>query len=133
MAKEIFTEALLWNVIDEKDTAEGKKQPLNLRCKVDNGSTYIILPETVAQELNLIRPGKIKMRYADTRESEKEVALGLRVKILDRDIVTKAITEPERETVLIGALALEEMDLIADHGQVRTSPRSEKGLVEPIE
>ncbi len=55
------------------------------------------------------------MRYADGRRAlRKEVEL-VHVKLLNRGSVFNAIVEPKRESALIGAIVLEDLDFLVDN------------------
>jgi predicted aspartyl protease len=64
--------------------------------------------------LGLKPSGKTKVKYADGRIEEKEVAFGLRIELLGRNTECRAIIEKEGAKPLIGQIVLEDTDLLVD-------------------
>ena len=52
------------------------------------------------------------MRYADGRRATRPVVSNVWLQLLGRDGVFSAVIEPDREDALIGAIVLEELDLL---------------------
>ncbi|MBI3099201.1 MAG: hypothetical protein HYY93_13320 [Planctomycetes bacterium] len=138
MAKKIEQEIELWNLFHEREVKAGRRRPLRVIAKVDNGSSFTVLPATVAAQLRLISGGPVWVRYADERRARKEKVQGLKLRIPglpDREITTDALVEPKRTTVLLGCEELERLDMVADHkaGVLRPRPGTEKGITAEIE
>lgn len=136
--KEIREEADLWNVVDSGEIAAGRKASVRVSLKVDNGSMEVVIPESLANQLALPRlPKKRRVRFADGRTAEKEVAEGLRLRLprLDREWLGFAVVEPGRDTVFLSCEAMENMDIIADHreGCLKVRPGTENGQISIIE
>ncbi len=92
---------------------------------VDSGATKLVLPQAVVKRLGLPLGNKIQVRYADGRKVRREGAEGVYVELLGRHGTFTAICEPKRETALIGAIVLEDLDLLVDcAAQRRRPPRS---------
>jgi hypothetical protein len=53
--------------------------------------------------------------------------------LLGRDGVFKGAVEPKRDTVLIGAIVLEDLDFLVDCTNLRLVPRDPKYVVNEIE
>jgi len=122
----ILVKTKIWNIFDEEKVRKGEISPLEVDALVDTGATLSVIPESIAQKLNLLRQEKkITVRYANGKKEEKEVAMGLIVEILNREGETKAIIEPQAVQVLIGQIVLEEMDLIPDPKNGKLIPRPE--------
>src|SRR5207249_2269926 len=100
---------------------------------VDSGATRLVLPQAVAKQLGLTLGNKIKVRYADDRKAERHEAEGVYVELLGRNGTFKAIVEPRRKTALIGAIVLEDLDLLVDCQQQRLVPRDPSGPIYEIE
>jgi predicted aspartyl protease len=100
---------------------------------VDSGATKLVLPQTVAKKLGLTLSDKIKVRYADGRIAERREAEGAYVELLGRHGVFSAIVEPKRTTALIGAIVLEDLDLLVDCITQRVVPRDPRGAIFEIE
>jgi predicted aspartyl protease len=104
-----------------------------IRAIVDSGATKLVLPEKLVKELGLPRGDKIKVRYADGRTSERRQAEGVYVELLGRHGTFRAVVEPNRETALLGAIVLEDMDLLVDCPNERVVPRDPKIETQEIE
>ncbi|MBI1917138.1 MAG: clan AA aspartic protease [Planctomycetes bacterium] len=100
---------------------------------VDSGAARFVLPGAVVKQLGLAITGKVRVRYADGRRATRPAAQGAYVKILDRDSTFTAVVEPKRETALIGAIVLEDLDLLVDCQQQRLVPRDPHGAIYEIE
>lgn len=136
MSQEVWVDADLWNLRDDLAVESGTRPPLRLRCKVDNGSAKTVLPLSVTDQLDLPRRvDPLRVTFADGRSESRQVALGLRMRILGRDTVGAAIVEPGRETVLVGAIALEDMGFNIDleHGTLVPYPGTEAGQCAVVE
>lgn len=138
MAKTIEQDLELWNIVHEGDVLSGRRSPMRVRAKADNGSTYTVLPKSTADALDLVRGGQVWVRYADGRRVRRGTVCGLRIRIPGlpgRLITTDALVEPGRRTVLLGCEEMERMDLIADHraGPIRARPGTEKGITAEVE
>jgi hypothetical protein len=128
MAKKIEQTIQLWNLLHE-----GNRKPITVVAKADNGSTYTVLPRSLADELALMPRGAVSVRRA---RRPRVTGLCIRVPgIPGRLIVTDALVEPKRTTVLLGCEEMERMDLIADHraGVLRPRPGTEKGITAVVE
>ena len=93
---------------------------------VDSGAVRLVLPEALAKELGLTLGDKIRVRYADGRRVQgRRQAEGAYVEIMGRHgQAFTAIIEPKRETALVGALVLEDFDLLVDCKHQRLTPRN---------
>lgn len=100
---------------------------------VDTGAARLVLPERVATELGLPTSGEATVRYADQRTAVRRMVGEVRVRLLDREGVFTAVLEPARETALIGAIVLEELDLIVDCTTQTLHPRDPQRIVSEIE
>ncbi|HWY85586.1 MAG TPA: aspartyl protease family protein [Gemmataceae bacterium] len=100
---------------------------------VDSGAVRLVLPEALAKELGLTLGDKINVRYADGRRVQRRQAKGVHVEIMGRQGAFTAIIEPKRETALVGALVLEDFDLLVDCKHQRLMPRNPDGPLYEIE
>ena len=121
-----LVKAKMWNALDEVKVRQRKVVPIEVEAQVDNGATTTVLPVSVAEELKLIKTGTTRVKYADERVEEREVAMGLRVEIMGRDTVCRAILEPRRTKPLLGQIVLEDLDLWIDskNGELKPNPES---------
>jgi predicted aspartyl protease len=104
-----------------------------IRAIVDSGATKLVLPEKLVKELGLPPGDKIKVRYADGRTAMRPAAEGVYVELLGRHGIFSAVVEPKRDTALLGAIVLEDLDLLVDCPNERVIPRDPRGQVHEIE
>lgn len=100
---------------------------------VDTGATRLVIPEEIADRLGLQREGRTAVRYADGRRGERDLAGGVRLKYAGRSSVFNAIIEPARDALLIGAIVLEDLDLLPDCTRQTLTPRDPKQIISEIE
>ena len=100
---------------------------------VDSGATRLVLPQAVVEQLGLPLNKKTKVQYADGRTAQRHVVEGVFLELLGRHSTFRAIVEPKRTTALIGAIVLEDLDLLVDCQQQRVVPRDPRGEVSEIE
>jgi predicted aspartyl protease len=100
---------------------------------VDTGATQLVLPESVVKRLGLPLGDSVHVRYADGRKARRRRVKGVSVLLLGRDGVYTAICEPKRETALVGAIVLEDLDLLVDCVAQRVIPRDPSGATYEIE
>ncbi len=100
---------------------------------VDSGATRLVIPESVAAQLGLERPGTTRVRYADGRTADRPVAQRIRLAYAGRESIFNAIIEPARESALIGAIVMEDLDLIIDCTGQQLVPRDPKQIISEVE
>lgn len=121
-----LTKAKMWNVMDEERVERGEVEPLEIEVQIDNGATTPVISPGIVEKLNLKKTGKTRVRYADERIEERDIVMGLRIAIRERDTVCRAIVEPKRKMPLIGQIVLEDLDLWIDskNGKLIPNPES---------
>jgi predicted aspartyl protease len=100
---------------------------------VDSGATKLVLPQALVKRLGLPLGNQIRVRYADGRKVHREGAEGVYVQLLGRHGTFTAIVEPRRQTALVGAIVLEDLDLLVDCVAQRVVPRDPRGAIYEIE
>jgi clan AA aspartic protease len=100
---------------------------------VDSGASYLVIPESVAQQLGLPEKGQAKVSYADRRTETRKVVDQVNVALLGRDGTFKAIVEPARSDVLLGAIVLEDLDMLVDCRTQTLQPRDPNQIIAEIE
>src|SRR5438105_3667613 len=100
---------------------------------VDCGAARLVLPQALVKELGLPLSDKIKVKYADGRRAQRWQAKGVYVELMGRDGTFTAIVEPKRETALIGAIVLEDLNFLVDCQNQRLVPRDPHGPLFEIE
>ena len=104
-----------------------------VRGVVDSGATRLVIPASVADQLGVKLTGSAKVRYADGRTAERSIAQRIHLSYGGRDSVFNAIVEPARESVLIGAIVLEDLDFVIDCTGQKLVPRDPKQIVSEVE
>jgi predicted aspartyl protease len=100
---------------------------------VDSGAARLVLPQRVADELDLRVEGRTTVRYADRRREQRPLVSNVWLELLGRHGVFSAVVEPERNDALIGAIVLEELDLLVDCPTQSLYPREPDWIVTEIE
>lgn len=118
---------------DRGHLAKDKVRRIKIKGVVDSGAARVVIPASVAKELGLKTTGSVKVRYADRRTATRPMVEGLYLELLGRHSVFNATVEPKRETMLIGAIVLEDLDLLVDCTKQRLYPRDPKQIVSEIE
>jgi predicted aspartyl protease len=104
-----------------------------IRGVVDSGASRLVLPEAVVKRLGLPLGNPVKVRYADGRRARRRLVKGVFLQLLGRDGTFTAISEPRRETALLGAIVLDDLDLLVDCAAQRVIPRDPSGPTAEIE
>lgn len=104
-----------------------------VRGVVDSGATRLVIPEAVAKRLGLKIDGMTRVRYADGRTANRAIARRVYLSFGGRHSVFNAIVEPGRESALIGAIVMEDLDLIVDCTRQQLLPRDPKQIVSEVE
>ena len=117
---------------------EGTLPPEKVRRRtvsglVDPGASKLVLPQSLVKELGLTMSDKINVRHADGRRARRSQALDAHLELLGRRGTFLAIVEPKRTEALIGAIVLEELDLLVDCSRERLIPRDPSGPLYEIE
>jgi clan AA aspartic protease len=134
----IVVDVDLANNFDVRKSEEGSLQETMVRRirvsgVVDSGASYLVVPEKVVKALGVPAAGRATVRYADRRRASRDVVEDVRVELLGRHGTFKAIVEPRRTDVLIGAIVLEDLDLLVDCRTQTLRPRDPKQFVAEIE
>jgi predicted aspartyl protease len=106
---------------------------MQVRGVVDTGATRLVIPEAVARQLGLDIAGTAKVRCADGRTAERSIAKGIYLTNGGRDSVFNAIVEPDRQSILVGAIVLEDLDFLVDCVNQRLVPRDPHQIVSEAE
>jgi predicted aspartyl protease len=124
----ITIDVKLANRLDVEKCNEGSLAPADVRRAiipgtVENGASYLILPARVAKKLGVPKAGKTKVKYADRRVASREMVDLVEVELVGRKGTFRAVLEPNRTTALIGAMVLEDLDILVDSRRERIYPR----------
>ena len=101
---------------------------------VDSGAARLVLPLSVVKQLGLpAKKDKVRVKYADGRKGLRTEVEEVHLYLLGRDGVFKAVVEPSRDTALIGAIVLEDLDFLVDCTKGRLTPRDPDHVLSEIE
>ena len=115
------------------DLDSSKVRRLTIPGLVDTGASRLVLPKGVVEQLGLPASEVVKVKYADGRTAKRPVVQGVHVELQGRSSVFKAVVEPKRDTALIGAIVLEDLDFLVDCEKQRLVPRDPKFIISEIE
>lgn len=113
-------------LLEKRLITPDKIRRLIIRGIVDTGSTTLVLPQGVAKQLGLTPKRKVNVEYADDHFKVRDEVEGVYVTLLGRGGIYRAILEPKRDTALISAIILEDLDLLVDCKKLRLVPRDPK-------
>ena len=100
---------------------------------VDSGAARLVLPQRVVDELQLQVDGEATVRYADHRREKRPLVSNVWLELQGRHGVFSAIVETKRDDALIGAIVLEELDLLVDCATQSLYPREPDSILAEIE
>ena len=134
----VTVEVALANYWDLMRAEHGELSPADVRrttvsAIVDSGAARLVLPQRVVQDLGLREDGETNVRYADQRTARRPIVRDVGLRLCGRDSVFTAIVEPDREDAIVGAIVLEELDLIVDCTRNEVRPRDPDRIVSEIE
>jgi clan AA aspartic protease len=112
----VYTEITLKNEADiilaEKGyIKENEIRQMTVESVVDTGAWTMVINEDIRDKLGLLERGLGEANLADGQKAEYPMAGPLEVWWKNRHLVCEALVMPEAPDVLLGALALEHMDL----------------------
>lgn len=100
---------------------------------VDSGAAHVVLPQEAMDALGLQESWQAKTRYADGSTGVRSVIKNVSLKLCDRESVFSAVIEPGRKDALIGAIVLEELDLVVDCVTGQLLPRDPEKMIAELE
>ena len=100
---------------------------------IDTGAARLVLPQGVCEMLGLPVTGHSAVRYADHRRERRDIVSNAHVAFLGRGGVFNAIVEPARSDALIGAIVMEDLDMIVDCPAHKVVPREPDAILTEVE
>ena len=100
----VYSEITLSNPVNQK------LAPITIKCLADTGSTYLVVPQHIAAQLQLV---PLETREATTADGSAHLvpyAGPVRINFEDRNCFTGALIMGDE--VLLGAVPMEDMDLV---------------------
>jgi clan AA aspartic protease len=98
-------------------------EEITVDAVADTGAVELVVPEHVAIQLQLTELQPREIRLADGTRKLVRYAAPVKVQMMGRDCVTGAIVMGD--TVLLGAVPMEQMDVIVDPRTRRVIPNPE--------
>lgn len=134
----VTVEVPLANYWDVQRAKRGELSPDEVRRItvsgiIDSGAARLVLPPQVVQSLGLPEDGETGVRYADQRTARRPIVRDVWLELCGRASSFSAIVEPDRQDALIGAIVLEELDLIVDCTRNEVRPRDPDRIISEIE
>lgn len=121
----VYTEVMLKNAGDVNDVrrgyiAEEKVRGTTVRALADTGSGTLAITEAVREKLGLTIRALRRSTLADGSKRVYQVTEPVEVRWKDRYTVCPATLLPGADEVLLGAIPMEDLDLVVDpkHQQV---------------
>lgn len=106
---------------------------IQIRGVVDSGAARLVIPASVVQQLGLETTTTTKVRYASGQTADRPIARNVHLAYGGREGVFSAIVEPGRDSALIGAIVLEDLDFLVDCVGQRLIPRDPNQIVSEVE
>ena len=110
----VFTELRLANF------ARPDLEEITVEAIADTGAVDLVIPEHVALQLQLIELQPREIRLADGIRKLVRYAAPVKIEMMGRDCVTGALIMGD--TVLLGAVPMEQMDVVVDPRTRRVIP-----------
>jgi predicted aspartyl protease len=120
-------------LFEEGLLAPEKIRRVALRGVVDTAANHLVLPGGVVEALGLPTPTDARIHYADRHTAVRRIAEQAHLQMLGRASVFRAIVEPDRDSALIGAIVLEDLDFLVDCTHQRVYPRDPERIVSEVE
>jgi len=112
------------SLYENKVIGENKIRRMKVTALVDTDAGMMTINENIKDQLGLKVRGKRFAQLADGTIKELEIAGPLEVRFKDRFSVTNAMVLPDNQEVLLGAIPMEEMDVLVH-------PLKEKLIINP--
>ena len=117
-----FTTIKVRNIIADSEEVE-------LRVKVDKGwdfspsrATMLVIPGWLQENLNFPVIRRQQVKYANEKTETKNIVYGVEVEVCGRKTVATAVVEPQKQYGLLGAIVMEELDLIVEPRELKIYP-----------
>ena len=104
-----------------------------ISAMVGTGTMRLVIPQSLVDPLDLIIDGETTLLYADHRRATRTVVSNVWLQFMGRHGVFSAVVEPDRPDALLGAIVLEELDLIVDCITQSLHPREPDRILTEIE
>jgi clan AA aspartic protease len=115
----VYTEITLKNISDEVLARGGYIKPEEIRTATvtaiaDTGSMYLVITEELRQQLGLEIKGEKMANIANGQQIKSKITDAVEILWKDRFVFIPAMVIPGAKKILLGAMALEGMDLMVN-------------------
>jgi clan AA aspartic protease len=115
----VYSEIILKNAGDAINAQRGivpkeEVRTVTVDALVDTGAGTLVINEETRQKLGLVVEGLRRATLADGASASYQVTEPVKIYWKDRDTTCPAIVIPGADNILLGAIPLEDMDLIVD-------------------
>lgn len=114
---------LVYSQITLSNPVKAELKPMVTKCLVDTGSTYLVLPQHVATQLQLVTLETREATTADRGSHTVPYAGPVKISFENRSCFVGAIIMGNE--VLLGAVPMEDMDLIVQPKLLKLSVNPE--------
>jgi clan AA aspartic protease len=120
----VHSEIMLKNAGDVTNVQRGiiperEVRTVAVNALVDTGAGTLVINEEIRQKLGLAIEGLRKSTLADGSREIYQVTEPVRIYWENRDTACLALVVPDADNILLGAIPLEDMDLIVDPARQR--------------
>jgi clan AA aspartic protease len=95
---------------------------ISVRALVDSGAYTLAINQRLKEQLGLMALGTQGGELADGTQVEMEVAGPVEIRFANRRAIVDALVLPNESGVLLGAIPMEEMDVLIDPKQEKLIP-----------
>jgi clan AA aspartic protease len=127
----IYADVELVNEIDFQDAkrhliAEEEVRRIDVKALVDTGAMHLTIYETIKNYLGLEVEERQLGRLADGTVLELDLTGPVKIVFKNRTAMVRAMVLPDDEEVLLGAIAMEDLDVIIDpvRQEIQVNPDS---------
>jgi clan AA aspartic protease len=115
----VYSEIILKNAADVAKARDGfipekEIRTVAVRAMVDTGAGTLVINEEIRQKLGLVTTSLRRTALADGVSAIYQVTEPVYINWEDRDTACMAVVIPNADNILLGAIPLEDMDLIVD-------------------
>jgi clan AA aspartic protease len=113
----VTEEITLTNVADKVRIEDGvlkEARQVTVNSVVDTGAWTLVINEELQHKLGLTVEGTRKTHFANGADAECSITEPVRINWKDRDCACRALVIPGAKQILLGAIPLEDMDLMVD-------------------
>lgn len=103
---------------------EDQIKSVKVRAMVDSGSSMLAIPESIKNQLNLLKLDEKQAELADGSILRLEIVGPVEIRFENRITTVRAMVVPNSNVVLLGAIPMQDMDVLID-------PKRERLIVNP--